>query len=171
MNEKTDGSEQRTLEPESELQIFLKKFDDLYAKVISIDNSTRNALATNAEIAKQIHELQMDHDKIFGSIDAISQVIQDQQREKEAWSQGGRAISTNAQVQSKPSERLIDRIKNSFPQDLRDMLTFTDEGSYIKAKFQKFVASDIFKDTIKIIKDLGGEYQAGKDAHFRIPKK
>jgi hypothetical protein len=77
--------------------------------------------------------------------------------------------------QKKPAQpaktRTVDEVEKSFPMELADLLSFEDRGKIIFIKPRQFLGTAAFKDTIGIVKDLGGQYvKAGKESHFEIPK-
>jgi hypothetical protein len=60
----------------------------------------------------------------------------------------------------------------SFPEDLEARLSFEEKGEYIVIKPKSFLGSDNFAKIALTIRGMGGEYiSAGKDSHFRVPKK
>ena len=73
-----------------------------------------------------------------------------------------------------PSEmRTADDVQRVFPQDLAGMLYIEVTDEYIFIKPRQYLGSDNFRRIASIIRDqLSGEYvSAGKDSHFRIPRK
>jgi hypothetical protein len=81
------------------------------------------------------------------------------------------ADSTSAaQIETKP--RTLDEVRMSFPEDLEAKLEFEDKGDHITVKPKQFLGSDNFAKIASAIRGMGGEYiSAGKDSHFRVPKK
>lgn len=66
----------------------------------------------------------------------------------------------------------IEDIKMSFPEDLEDLLSFEEKEDYIVIKPRQFLGSDKFAKIASVVRETGGEYvSAGKESHFRIPKK
>ncbi len=66
----------------------------------------------------------------------------------------------------------IEDIKTMFPEDLENMLSFEEKEDYIKIKPRQFLGSDNFAKIASAIRGMGGDYvSAGKDSHFRVPKK
>lgn len=66
----------------------------------------------------------------------------------------------------------ISDVKKVFPEDLEPLLSFEDKGEYIMIKPRQFLGSENFARIASIIREVGGEYiSAGKESHFRIPKK
>jgi hypothetical protein len=64
----------------------------------------------------------------------------------------------------------LENIKQKFPQELQDLLSFEvqDEGAIIKPR--QFLGSENFVKIADIVKAHGGDYvSAGKESHFRIP--
>ena len=65
----------------------------------------------------------------------------------------------------------LETVKASFPENLRDQLTFEDKGEYIKISPKQFLGSENFAKVASIIRGLGGQYvSAGKLSHFQIAK-
>jgi len=74
---------------------------------------------------------------------------------------------------SKASEDMDDvtKVKVNFSEDLANMLTFTDDGSYVKVAGKSFLGSENFAKIAAVVRALSGEYiSAGKDSHFKVPK-
>ncbi len=66
----------------------------------------------------------------------------------------------------------ISDVKNIFPEDLGVLLTFEDRGDFIMIKPRQFLGSENFARIAAIVREAGGEYiSAGKESHFRVPKK
>ena len=69
------------------------------------------------------------------------------------------------------SESLQD-IRMSFPEDLDNLLNFEEKTDYIMIKPRQFLGSENFAKIASTVRGMGGEYiSAGKDSHFRVPKK
>jgi len=63
-------------------------------------------------------------------------------------------------------------INQFFPQELANMLDFHDEGDWFKVSPKTFLDSENFGKVLSIVRELGGEYvSAGKNNHFKVPKK
>ncbi len=66
----------------------------------------------------------------------------------------------------------ISDLKNIFPEDLGALLAFEDRGDFIMIKPRQFLGSENFARIAAIVREAGGEYiSAGKESHFRVPKK
>jgi hypothetical protein len=75
-------------------------------------------------------------------------------------------------AQSETKLRTLDEVRMSFPEDLEAKLDFGDKTDYITVKPKQFLGSDNFAKIASAIRGMGGEYiSAGKDSHFRVPKK
>jgi len=62
-------------------------------------------------------------------------------------------------------------IKDNFPEELANILSFEFEGDYIVIRPRQFLGSDSFAKVVGIVRGLGGEYVSqGKLSHFRVPK-
>jgi len=80
--------------------------------------------------------------------------------------------TTPSTAQTETKLRSIDDVRMSFPEDLEKKLDFEDKGEYITIKLKQFLGSDNFAKIASTARGMNGEYiSAGKDSHFRIPKK
>ena len=71
-----------------------------------------------------------------------------------------------------PKTRSIEDVRMSFPEELETRLGFEEKGDYIIIKPKQFLGSENFAKIASAIRGMGGEYiSAGKDSHFRVPKK
>ena len=69
-------------------------------------------------------------------------------------------------------QRSVDEIRMSFPEELEARLGFEDKGDFIIIKPKQFLGSENFAKIASAARGMGGEYiSAGKDSHFRVPKK
>jgi len=69
-------------------------------------------------------------------------------------------------------QRSLDDIRMSFPEELESRLTFEEKGDFIIIKPKQFLGSENFAKIASAVRGMGGEYiSAGKDSHFRVPKK
>jgi len=68
--------------------------------------------------------------------------------------------------------RSLDDIRMSFPEELEVRLAFEEKDGYIIIKPKQFLGSDNFAKIASAVRGMGGEYiSAGRDSHFRVPKK
>jgi hypothetical protein len=69
-------------------------------------------------------------------------------------------------------QKSINDIRMVFPEDLEALLSFEEKGDYIMVKPRQFLGSENFAKIASAVRGMGGEYiSAGKDSHFRVPKK
>jgi hypothetical protein len=69
-------------------------------------------------------------------------------------------------------KKSIEDIRMVFPEDLEHLLSFDEKGDYIIVKPRQFLGSENFAKIASAVRGLGGEYiSAGRDSHFRVPKK
>jgi hypothetical protein len=79
---------------------------------------------------------------------------------------------TPASIATLSKERSLDDIRMSFPEELEARLSFEEKGDYIIIKPKQFLGSENFAKIASAVRGMGGEYiSAGKDSHFRVPKK
>lgn len=76
----------------------------------------------------------------------------------------------------KPTEEkpivTVDSIAKKFPRKVKSQLFFEDAGEYVVVRARKYLGQEDFKKIAEIVRSLGGEYvSAGKDSHFKIPRK
>ena len=92
---------------------------------------------------------------------AVSQIIQPASQTP--------AISSHEIHEKKKS---IEDVRVAFPEDLETLLGFQEEGDYILVKPRLFLGSENFAKIASVVRGMGGEYiSAGKNSHFRVPKK
>ena len=83
------------------------------------------------------------------------------------------ATQTPATVSHEIHEKkTIEDIRIAFPEDLESLLSFEEKGDYIMVKPRQFLGSENFAKIASAVRGMGGEYiSAGKESHFRVPKK
>jgi len=66
----------------------------------------------------------------------------------------------------------VEDIRMSFPQELESLLSIEERNEYIIIKPRQFLGSENFAKIASAVRGMGGEYiSAGKDSHFRVPKR
>jgi hypothetical protein len=66
----------------------------------------------------------------------------------------------------------VEDIRMSFPQELESLLSIEERNEYIIIKPRQFLGSENFAKVASAVRGMGGEYiSAGKDSHFRVPKR
>jgi hypothetical protein len=69
-------------------------------------------------------------------------------------------------------KKTIEDIRVAFPEDLESLLSFEEKSDYIIVKPRQFLGSENFAKIASAVRGMGGEYiSAGKESHFRVPKK
>jgi len=86
-----------------------------------------------------------------------------------------KTVKTEAKTEvQKGGEKVltVEEAKKLFPNDLRDYLKFIDTSEYIVLEPRQFLGAENFKRIAHVVREAGGDYvSAGKESHFRIPKK
>lgn len=83
------------------------------------------------------------------------------------------AFQASAAVSHEVNEnKSVSDVRLAFPEDLEALLSFQEKNDYIMVKPRQFLGSENFAKIASAVRGLGGEYiSAGKDSHFRVPKK
>jgi hypothetical protein len=83
------------------------------------------------------------------------------------------APKTPATVSNEIHEKkTIEDVRVAFPEDLESLLSFEEKDNYIMVKPRQFLGSENFAKIASAVRGMGGEYiSAGKESHFRVPKK
>jgi len=69
-------------------------------------------------------------------------------------------------------KKTIEDVRIAFPEDLESLLSFEEKSDYIMVKPRQFLGSENFAKIASAVRGMGGEYiSAGKESHFRVPKK
>jgi hypothetical protein len=69
-------------------------------------------------------------------------------------------------------KKTIEDVRIAFPEDLEKLLSFEEKDEYIMVKPRQFLGSENFAKIASAVRGMGGEYiSAGKESHFRVPKK
>jgi len=135
---------------------------------MSADKDKLNALTTKVEeIASTLSKISEELGIVSRQLKSLTcvAVIQTAQ----AQSQATTVTVPHAGVSK---ERTLDEIRMSFPEELEARLGFEDKGDYIIIKPKQFLGSENFAKIASTVRGMGGEYiSAGKDSHFRVPKK
>jgi len=66
----------------------------------------------------------------------------------------------------------VDSVKALFPAELAELLTFEDHIEMVVVRPRQFLPSNQFAKVAETLKQAGGEYvRAGKESHFKVPKR
>lgn len=69
-------------------------------------------------------------------------------------------------------QKSVEDVRMSFPPDLESLLNIEERNDYIIIKPRQFLGSENFAKIASTVRGMGGEYiSAGKDSHFRVPKR
>jgi len=143
---------------------------------VSADKEKLNQLLVKVdEIAKSVNKISVELISVSASLKslAVGQITQ------QPTAHVTRTPTTSyipAPASSAPREssqqRSLDDIRMSFPEELEARLSFEEKGDYIIIKPKQFLGSENFAKIASAVRGMGGEYiSAGKDSHFRVPKK
>ncbi len=125
---------------------------------------------------EKINELAGKIDKILKSLNEISEEMRSVSATMKSLTGGQVTPPPIAQTPAPPAagakQRSLDEIRMSFPEELEARLSFEDKGDYIIIKPKQFLGSENFAKIASAVRGMSGEYiSAGKDSHFRVPKK
>jgi hypothetical protein len=120
--------------------------------------------------------------ELVGKVDKILKTLSDISEEMRSVSASMKSLGgqitqpTAAQAPTPPEagakQRSLDEIRMSFPEELEARLSFEEKGDYMIIKPKQFLGSENFAKIASAVRGMGGEYiSAGKDSHFRVPKK
>jgi hypothetical protein len=124
--------------------------------------------------------------ELVGKVEELAITLSKVSEELRSVSTSLRSLATGQTVQPPPAQtaqapaareagskqRSVDEIRMSFPEDLENRLGFEDKGDYIIIKPKQFLGSENFAKIASAVRGMGGEYiSAGKESHFRVPKK
>ncbi len=66
----------------------------------------------------------------------------------------------------------VEDVRMMFPEGLENLLNFEEKNDYIIVKPRQFLGSENFAKIASVVREMGGEYiSAGKESHFRVPRK
>ena len=125
---------------------------------------------------EKLNELVGKVDKILKTLSEISEEMRSVSSSIKSLA-GGQIIQPTTTQAPPPSEasakqRSLDEIRMSFPEELEARLSFEEKGDYMIIKPKQFLGSENFAKIASAVRGMGGEYiSAGKDSHFRVPKK
>ena len=125
---------------------------------------------------EKLNEIAGKVDKILKSLSDISEEMRSVSASMKTLAGGQITQPPVAQASAPPEtgakQRSIDDIRMSFPEELEARLSFDEKGEYIIIKPKQFLGSENFAKIASAVRGMGGEYiSAGKDSHFRVPKK
>ena len=127
------------------------------------------------ELASRVEELTIKLSKASDELKAVSSSLKSLAGQPATVaSPAGPAPNIQAPAPAVSGQKLrtVDDIRMSFPEELESLLGFEDKGDYIIIKLMGFLGSEKFAKIASAVRGMGGEYiSAGKESHFRVPKK
>ena len=130
---------------------------------------------------EKLNELSVKVDKILKSLSDISEEMRSVSASMKSLAGGQITQPTPAHPTTQPEtapkqagakQKSLDDIRMSFPEELEARLSFEEKGDYLIIKPKQFLGSENFAKIASAVRGMGGEYiSAGKDSHFRVPKK
>ena len=126
---------------------------------------------------EKLNELIGKVDKILKALSKISEEMRSVSASMKSLAVGSnysatRYSSYQHRHEAGSKQRSLDEIRMSFPEELEARLSFEEKGDYIIIKPKQFLGSENFAKIASAVRGMGGEYiSAGKDSHFRVPKK
>jgi hypothetical protein len=152
---------------QEKLDIILKRIEEMNAAIVKMQEELRSVSASVKSLAvSQITQPPTVH--VVTTKPTVTPTV----TAKPFAAQAPKPTPTpNAPTESGKT-RTLDDIRMSFPEELEARLSFEEKGDYILIKPKQFLGSDNFAKIAAASRGMGGEYiSAGKDSHFRIPKK
>ncbi len=125
---------------------------------------------------EKLNEIVGKVDKILKTLSGISEEMRSVSASMKSLAGGQIAQPTATQAPTPPEagakQRSLDEIRMSFPEELEARLSFEEKGDYMIIKPKQFLGSENFAKIASAVRGMGGEYiSAGKESHFRVPKK
>jgi hypothetical protein len=122
------------------------------------------------KLAEKIDELLLVLNKISEDVRSVSASIKASLGIKAT--QPATQVPTPVYLGGQGAKKAVDDVRLAFPEDLEALLSFQEKKDYIMVKPKQFLGSENFAKIASTVRGLGGEYiSAGKDSHFRVPKK
>jgi hypothetical protein len=156
----------------------------LKGNVVSADKEKLNQLLQKVdEITVTLAKVSEELRSVSASLKslAVCQIISPQSQPKPATTlpkavvpvpKPAVVLQTPTITQDANKQRSLDDIRMSFPEELETRLSFEEKGDYIIIKPKQFLGSENFAKIASASRGMGGEYiSAGKESHFRVPKK
>jgi hypothetical protein len=124
------------------------------------------------ELVGKVEELAITLNKVSEELRAVSTSLRSLATGQTVQPPPAQTVQASAAREAGAKQRSVDEIRMSFPEELENRLGFEDKGDYIIIKPKQFLGSENFAKIASAVRGMGGEYiSAGKDSHFRVPKK
>ena len=124
-------------------------------------NQRLNAIETR--LGRMETDLKTDHSEVKAALETSNTLLDSIMKYLD------QKLTTTAQAQ--PASDTLQKIRNLFPKNFEELLSFEESGEYVVAKPRQYLGKATFGQIAAIIREAGGEYvSAGKQSHFRIRK-
>ena len=124
------------------------------------------------ELVGKVEELAITISRVSEELRAVSTSLRSLATGQIAPLSPAQTAQAPAAHEAGSKQRSVDEIRMSFPEDLENRLGFEEKGDYIIIKPKQFLGSENFAKIASAVRGMGGEYiSAGKESHFRVPKK
>jgi uncharacterized protein YoxC len=123
-------------------------------------------------------------EKLVEKVDALLEVLNNISEDLRTVSASIKSIAVSQITQPTPKtpviisheiherKKSIEDVRVAFPEVLEALLSFEEKSDYIMVKPRQFLGSENFAKIASAVRGMGGEYvSAGKESHFRVPKK
>ena len=121
-------------------------------------------------LVERVDELLVVLNRISEDLRSLSASIKSMVRSQIAKPTPQAPASVSHEIHEK--RKSVDDVRVAFPEELETLLSFQEKGDYIMVKPRQFLGSENFAKIASAVRGLGGEYiSAGKNSHFRVPKK
>ncbi|MCW4016021.1 MAG: hypothetical protein NWF06_06600 [Candidatus Bathyarchaeota archaeon] len=117
-----------------------------------------------------IQELAQKVDELLNVLKVVSADLTEVSKSLKAATKPASTPATSAPQSEKKKD--INEVKQAFSPELASMLLFEDMQKFVIVKPRRFLGSDNFAKVASVVREIGGEYiSAGKESHFKVPKK
>jgi hypothetical protein len=121
------------------------------------------------KLAERIDELLLVLNKISEDLRSLSASVKSMAVSQITQPTSQASVPVSHEIHEKTQ---AEDMRTSFPENLEHLLGFEEKGDYIIIKPRQFLGSENFAKIASAVRGMGGEYiSAGKDSHFRVPKK
>lgn len=158
------------------MDLILKKIEEMNASIAKMQEELKSVSASLKSLAvgqithpPTVHVTSSAPRPVSASVAKPTVIVN---APKPAAPPAATPAATTAPAAEGSRTRSLNDVKMSFPEDLEARLSFEEKGEFIEIKPKSFLGSDNFAKIALTIRGMGGEYiSAGKDSHFRVPKK
>ena len=124
------------------------------------------------QLMLKVEELAVTLSKVSEELRSVSSSLRSFATGQSAQLPPAQTVQAPAAREATQKQRSLDEIRLSFPEELENRLGFEEKDDYIIIKPKQFLGSENFAKIASAVRGMGGEYiSAGKESHFRVPKK